>query len=154
MKRVLITVALAAIFLFLALGAFRASQSPVAEAPASVLEARTIELKGQVIQVSVADTESSRRQGLSGRAGLEPDEGMLFVFPEDGIHGFWMKDMRFSIDILWLSASGSIVYMAQNISPDTYPQNFSPDTPARYVLELSAGYVEEHAVSIGDIVRL
>lgn len=154
MKRVLVTVALAAIFLFVALGAFRASQSPVAGAPAPIQGARTIELKGQAIQVSVADTESTRRQGLSGRADLEPDEGMLFVFPEDGVHGFWMKDMRFSIDILWLSNEGAVVYMAQDVSPDTFPQHFSPNTPARYVLELPAGYAKAHNVTLGDIVRL
>jgi len=79
---------------------------------------------------------------------------MLFVFPEDGKYAFWMKDMRFSIDILWLSADGRVVYMALNVSPDTYPQVFRPDVPARYVLELPAGYAKAHAVRIGDIVRL
>lgn len=154
MKRLLITVALAAIFLFVVLGASRLPQSSVPGVPTQVPQLRTVELKGQTIRVSIVDTEDARRQGLSGRAGLDPDEGMLFIFPEDGIHGFWMKDMHFSIDILWLSADGSIVYMAQNVSPDTYPQNFGPDTPTRYVLELAAGYAETHGVDIGDIVRL
>ena len=77
-----------------------------------------------------------------------------FVFPKDGIYAFWMKDMLFSIDILWLSARGSVVYMAQNVSPDTYPQSFQPEMLARYVLELPAGYVKEYNVVVGDIVRL
>ena len=154
MKRLLITVALAAIFLFVVLAASRVPQSSVPVAPTQVQAARTVQLKGQLIRVSVVDTEDTRRQGLSGRAGLDPDEGMLFIFPEDGIHGFWMKDMRFSIDIFWLSSDGTIVYMAQNVSPDTYPQNFGSGTPTRYVLELSAGYAETHGVDIGDVVRL
>src|SRR3989338_1806519 len=79
------------------------------------------------------------QQSLSGRSGLAEGEGMLFVFPQDGKYGFWMKDMRFSIDILWLNASGMVVYMAQNVSPDSFPKSFESDVPARYVLELPAG---------------
>ena len=160
MKRVLLIVALAAIFLFGAIGyAGYLSSAPVVRAPLEELQ--TIELKGQTVRVTVADTESARQKGLSGRAGLAADEGMLFVFAQDGEHAFWMKDMRFSIDILWLRESLStgsgqavVVYMAQNVSPDTYPQSFRPNVPARYVLELPAGYAKEHTVSIGDIVRL
>lgn len=154
MKRVLSAIALGAIFLLVVAGAYRTYHQPAALAPTQVQGLQTIELKGQTIRVSVADTENARGQGLSGRAGLAVDEGMLFVFPQDGKYAFWMKDMRFSIDILWLSADGGVVYMAQNVSPDTYPQDFVPNTPARYVLELPAGYVKEYTVSIGDIVRL
>ncbi len=153
MKRVLITVVLAVAFLFAVMGAFRISYSPVPAAPAQPQGLRTIQLGRQTIRVSVADTESTRKQGLSGRSGLAGDEGMLFVFPKDGNYAFWMKDMRFSIDILWLSSDGVVVYMAQNVSPDTYPQNFAPNTPARYVLELPAGYAGAHTLEIGDMVE-
>ena len=115
---------------------------------------RSIELSGYVLHVALADTDAARQLGLGGRDGLAGDEGMLFVFPEDGRYAFWMKDMHFSIDILWLSDSGAIVYMAESISPDTYPSNFRPDTPARYVLELPAGWAASHGVRVGDIVRL
>lgn len=163
MKRVLITVALAAIFLFVAIESLRIHSSPTSKIPAQVQGLRIIELKGQTIRVSVADNERTREQGLSGRQGLAADEGMLFVFPRDGTYAFWMKDMRFPIDILWLSASdrpsrdgsaeATVVYMAQNVSPDTYPENFMPDTSARYVLELPAGYAGAHTVEIGDRVE-
>src|SRR3989338_5701660 len=56
----------------------------------------------QAVRVTVADTPESRERGLSGRDGLASDEGMLFVFQNDGYHTFWMKDMLFSIDIIWL----------------------------------------------------
>ena len=152
MRRVHVIIALAAIFLFGAIGyAVYLSPAPVGRAP--VKELQTIQLGGQTARVTVADTESARQQGLSGRTGLAADEGILFVFPEDGEHAFWMKDMLFSIDILWLSADGKVVYMAENVSPDTYPQSFRPDVPARYVLELPAGYAKEYNVIIGDVVR-
>ena len=114
----------------------------------------TVQVGGLEVQITVAQTPLERQRGLSGHESLAPDEGMLFVFPEDGKYAFWMKDMRFSIDIVWLSADGGIIYMAQNVSPDTYPANFAPPTPARYVLELPAGFVGRNNVSVGDIVRL
>ncbi len=123
--------------------------------PCSESAPRLLFVKGHLpVCVSVADTARTRQLGLSGRSRLSADEGMLFVFPEDGKYAFWMKDMRFSIDIIWLSAAGSIVHITRSVSPDTYPRTFESDTPARYVLELSAGYVGAHDVKIGDIVRL
>lgn len=125
---------------------------------------RTIEIAGNAARVAVADTPESRAKGLGGREGLAEGEGMLFIFPADGYYAFWMKDMRFPIDILWLSASdrpsrdgsatATVIYIAPNVSPDTYPRTFGPNAPARYIVELPAGYVGAHGVKVGDIVRL
>lgn len=116
--------------------------------------AKSLQIKGHTVRVTVADTPETRAQGLGGREGLAPDEGMLFVFDEDGYHTFWMKDMRFSIDIVWLSALGSVVDIEEHVSPESYPATVSPDTPSRYVLELPAGYVGRHSVERGDLVTL
>ena len=126
--------------------------SLVEDAPHSA--GQTIEAGGRTIHVEVADTPAKREQGLSGREGLAPDEGMLFVFPEDGVYAFWMKDMLFPIDILWISREGVVVDMRQNVSPETYPESFKSISKARYVVELTAGYVQEHTISIGDLVGL
>ncbi len=115
---------------------------------------KTIEIGGQTIHVTIADTESSREQGLSGRASLAADEGMLFVFQEDGSYAFWMKDMLFSIDIVWFKADGTIVDIVSAASPASYPAAFVPRGTARYVVELPAGFTHDHNVKIGDIVRL
>ena len=116
-------------------------------------EFSTVHLKGQIVKVAVADTPESRERGLSGRSELASDEGMLFVFPKDGQYAFWMKDMRFAIDIVWISYSEEIVDVEEKVSPETYPTVFTPRRPARYVLELPSGFVEEHDVTIGDAVR-
>ena len=114
----------------------------------------TVQLKGLTIRVTVADTPEEREQGLSGWTGLSEDEGMLFVFEKDGEPAFWMKDMKFAIDILWISSEGVVVDMRQDVSPETYPTAFAPRSEARYVLELPAGYTEVHQVRLEDIVRL
>lgn len=129
-------------------------RSPQAPSLSGTSATPSVQLKGETIRVTVADTEQSRERGLGGRESLSPDEGMLFIFPEDGIYPFWMKDMRFPIDILWLSDTGAVVYMAEGVSPNTYPKDFVPEKPSRYVFELPAGWVREHNVQLGDIVRL
>ena len=86
MKRVYTLIVLAAIFIFALVWGYPIYLSPAPVIPAQpvVEELQTIQLKGETIRVSVADTPSQREQGLSGRAGLAEDEGMLFVFPKDG----------------------------------------------------------------------
>ena len=106
---------------------------------------------GEKVRVTIADSDATRAQGLSGKEGLAEDEGMLFVFPQDGVHGFWMKDMLFSIDILWMSSGKEIVHVEENVSPDTFPTSFGPKIATRYVLELPAGFVKAHNVAVGDV---
>lgn len=126
---------------------------PVPVVPAET-DVRVIGLAGQDIRVTVVSTPEARAKGLGGRSGLAADEGMLFVFETDAKYRFWMKDMLFSIDMLWLSETGEVVDMRESVSPATYPEVFTPNAPARYVLELPAGFAEAYSVKVGDIVRL
>ena len=114
---------------------------------------RTISIGGTVIYVDVADTEVLREQGLCGRLILPEGRGMLFVFENDDTWGIWMKDMLFSIDIVWVDASGTVITVAAHVAPDTYPKSFYPSAPARYVLELPAGFAAAHDIRTGSILK-
>jgi uncharacterized membrane protein (UPF0127 family) len=102
------------------------------------------------LDVMVADTPAARTQGLSGRAPLSGNQGVFFVFDEADRYGFWMKDMRFAIDIIWLSDEGFVLEIDENVSPESYPKVFKPDVPARYVLEVRAGFVRENGIRPGS----
>lgn len=102
----------------------------------------------------VATTTQAQARGLGGRADVPSRYGLLFVFPEDGTYGFWMKDMLVPIDMLWLSDSGQVVYEQENVAPDTYPDVFYPTTPARYVLETRAGEAAREGWTVGSVVPL
>ena len=106
------------------------------------------------IVAEVVDTDSSRALGLSGRNEMRENEGMLFVFDYSGKYGFWMKDMLFSIDILWINQNGVVVHIERNISPDSYPQTFINDSEALYVLELSAGGSERNGIFLGSKLKI
>ena len=115
---------------------------------------RTITIGGVSLAVEVADTEILREQGLSGRSDLRSGKGMLFVFDTDGLWNIWMKDMQFPIDIVWTDVDGKVVTVALDIAPETYPKVFSPSSPARYVLELPAGFAAAHGIKEGSIIKI
>jgi uncharacterized membrane protein (UPF0127 family) len=104
--------------------------------------------------VEVADTQSEREQGLSERDSMAANHGMLFDFKQDGKWQMWMLKMRFNLDMAWLDETGRVVYMRENITPDTFPNAFIPDVSARYVLEVNAGSLQAAGVKLGDTVRL
>jgi uncharacterized membrane protein (UPF0127 family) len=111
-----------------------------------------VSIGSQVVHVRIADTDKSREKGLSGTSGLGENEGMLFIFAVPGRWGLWMKDMKYSIDMLWLDGNKKIIYKVENVSPDTFPKVFLPDKDARYVLELPAGFSSKNQVSLGQVV--
>lgn len=111
---------------------------------------REIQVGGVTLVVEVVDTLATRQHGLSGRDSLPENHGMLFVFEREGVWGIWMKDMQFSLDIIWADSEGDIITITRDVSPETYPAVFYPArAEARYVLELPAGYTKTHGIVEG-----
>ena len=109
-----------------------------------------INIAGKHLVASVADSKASRTKGLSSVHSIGPNEGKLFVFDEEGYHEFWMKDMNFSLDIIWINDLGTVVEIQENVSPESYPNSFKPMAPASKTLEVNAGYVAQNGIKIGD----
>jgi len=107
-------------------------------------------LNNQVITMLLADTPEKLQKGLSSRELISAKQGMLFNFGEADRHGIWMKDMLFSIDIMWFDENFKAVKVLSNVSPDTFPQVFEPDVQSLYVLEMRAGFVERYNVDVGS----
>lgn len=88
------------------------------------------------------------------RETINWDQAMLFVFEKEGKQAFWMKNVRFPIDILWLDRNKRIVHIEKNVPPcrkDPCP-TYSPSLEALYVLELKAGSVKRHNLKLFDKV--
>jgi len=117
-------------------------------------EYRTLLLDDVEVRVEVVRTVADKRQGLSGRADLPEGTGMLFIFDEPSELAFWMKDMHFAIDMVWFDASWSVVSVSENATPHSYPQHFSPETPAQYVLEVPAFFARENGIATGTQATL
>ncbi len=117
-------------------------------------EIKYVKLVGQNIKVELATTPEEQARGLSARQGLAEGEGMLFVFPHPDKYLFWMKDMKFAIDIIWLDSGGYVVYVQKNAKPESYPDTFGPSKPAKYVLEVISGFSEKNSLKEGDMAEL
>ena len=115
-----------------------------------VMDHRHWRIGDEEFHILHADSAIERQRGLGGRTELSPDTVMLFSFPLDGLHGIWMKDMRFAIDIVWLDSERRVIHIEERVSPDTFPQTFRPDTPARYVVEMNAGTVKALGIEKGQ----
>ncbi len=103
--------------------------------------------------VDVAQTQRARQQGLSGRKSMPANHGMLFVFQTPDKYCFWMKDMKFPLDMIWLDANKRVVNIQKDATPDTYPESFCPRVPTQYVIELNRGVVAETGLKEGDQVQ-
>ncbi len=102
------------------------------------------------VLASIAKTWPERIQGLSDTPYLPKEVVKLFVFDSEAMHSFWMKDMNYAIDIIWLDKTGKVVYIQEEAAPESYPAAFVSDTLALYVVETVAGFVAENNIKVGD----
>lgn len=112
----------------------------------------TIKINDVVLKVEVASTNIKRTKGLSGRESLSSDTGMLFVFSNSGKYSFWMKDMNFPIDIIWIDENFKIVEIEKDAKPESYPKSLGGVMDSKYVLETVSGFSDKNNIKIGDTV--
>ncbi len=115
---------------------------------------RQICIKDTCINVEVADTESTRLQGLMFRQPLAQDSGMLFIFEQEGRTGFWLKNVRFPLDLIWINQDKKIVDIQANAQPCQGEDclTYYPHKDASFGLEVNAGFAAKHKLRIGDQV--
>ena len=122
--------------------------------PTEQLATTTLTVDGKTYTTEVVTTPAEWEQGLSGRAPLAEGTGMLFVFDNPGNYGFWMKDMNFPLDIIWVGSDFHIVHIEKNLAPSTYPTVYYPNAQSLYVLEILAGQTDKNNIKIDDLVEI
>ena len=111
----------------------------------------TLLIKDQLIKIELAGTPAKQILGLSNRANLAQDSGMLFIFNDLVVRNFWMKDMLIPIDIIWIN-NDKVVGIEKNASIPTATNTpiFRSSEAVNLVLEVNAGYANKHNIKIGD----
>jgi uncharacterized membrane protein (UPF0127 family) len=147
----LLATALAIVFSF-ACGGSDGSDNAVANAGLPVID---IAYEGGVLHAEVASTAEQRAAGLSNRDHLDEDAGMLFDLGDEYTPQFWMKDMRFALDMLWILEDGTVAEITADIQPQPGADYgdliwYRPNVPVRYVLELNAGASARLGIDPGD----
>jgi hypothetical protein len=108
--------------------------------------------------VEIALTDEEQIRGLQGRDSLQPGSGMLFLYPEATPQAFWMKDVLMPLDIVFADGQGRITEVLEQLPPCLGPVAHCPSyrsrSPARYVLEISAGQASARGLRLGDRLEL
>jgi len=114
-----------------------------------------IETAGGPVDVvlEVAATDRSREQGLMYRSELADGRGMVFVFPNEVEHAFWMKNTMISLDMLFIGADGRIAGIHENATPLSLAK-ISVGRPSKWVIEVPAGFSKRRGIAVGDRVEL
>jgi uncharacterized membrane protein (UPF0127 family) len=114
------------------------------------------EVNGKKIDLMLAKSVEQRMKGLSGREKLDENQGMLFIFDKKDKFSFWMRGMKFPIDIIYLD-DDNVVYIVENAAVpenDTeVPQRYTPDKPSNRVLEINAGKAKELGIKVGTKIN-
>lgn len=120
---------------------------------------KDIQIGNSKLKVEIADTQSKRAKGLSGRDSLASDSGMLFVFSTPSKYSFWMKGLSFPLDFIWIKGD-KVVNVLQDVPPPSLNQAdsslpvYQSDIEIDKVLEVSAGTIARLNIKIGDTAKL
>jgi len=117
----------------------------------SPIKYTTVKIRGTEIKAEIADTLMKRMKGLMFRKILPESEGMLFVFDKEDYHGFWMMNMSFPIDIIFVNKNKEVVDIIKNAQPCKLScSTYRPKEKAIYVLEVNANFTEKNGIEIGS----
>jgi uncharacterized membrane protein (UPF0127 family) len=115
-----------------------------------------VTVNGQLLSAVISATPEQRTRGLSVKNSLAQDEAMLFVFDNEARHRFWMKDMKFPIDIIWISSEKTVVDIEHELQPcnlGVLCSTYEPDDDSLYVLETVSGFAQKHDIVKGRPVE-
>jgi uncharacterized protein len=114
-----------------------------------------VTVNGVPLVADLAITGEQRTKGLAVKDSLAENESMLFYFPKANEYAFWMKDMKFPIDIIWLDTDRKVIHIEHSLEPcdsDACPL-YKPEGKTQYVLETVAGFAQKYNVIEGTIVE-
>ncbi len=116
---------------------------------------KSVKISNITIKAELANTEVKRIEGLIPKKSLPQNEGMLFIFNNEGRHGIWMMNMSFPIDIMWIDKNLKIIHIVEDAPPCKLNcTSYFPDQEALYVLEVNARFVEKNKIKIGDSIKI
>jgi len=124
-----------------------------------VWKTKLLQIGDKTYEIFLTENEEDMKKGLAAFDDIKDSQGMLFEFEVEDFHSFWMKDMKFDIDIIFLDKEMKVVHIFENVRKDTYKnQNdykiFIPKLKSKYVIEIKSGEVKKNKLKLGDIIKL
>ena len=113
---------------------------------------RIMIINSKLLFVEVAKTQEQRQKGLQNRTLLKQNQGMLFIFPEEGLHSFSMKDTYIPLSLAFISEDGRITQIEEMEAGSL--KHHASNTEVKYALEMTAGWFRRNGVGVGDRVSM
>ena len=113
-----------------------------------------ISLGNKIIMAEIADNDMKRTRGLSNRKSLDNNRGMLFNFPKSDVYRFWMKNTLIPLDIIWIENNQIVDMISLQPQSGFSIPDYTPKSPATFVLEVNAGFIKENDIKIGDKIKI
>lgn len=140
------------VFIIIMIPIYYPVQSPI---ESELVTEGSVTINGKILEVEIADEPEERSRGLMFRKSLSRDSGMLFLFDREGFYSFWMMNVNFNLDIIWIDSGGNVVHIERDL-PSCFMNcpSYAPREAARYVLELNSGVVDELDVLVGSFISI
>ncbi|MGA9293594.1 MAG: DUF192 domain-containing protein [Ignavibacteriaceae bacterium] len=104
------------------------------------------------IDIQIANTDFDRQLGLMFRKSMSENQGMLFIFPQESVQSFWMRNTYISLDMIFVNADKKIVTIHKN-TKTLSDQSYRSTGPAKYVIEVDAGFSDKFNIKVGDKIN-
>lgn len=114
---------------------------------------KNIKIRDAIVKVEIADTKEKREKGLSKRKSLDENNGMFFIYYNKEVRTFWMKEMQFPIDIIWVD-NDMIAGIEGNVSPNGESEKRTSTVKVNKVIELNSGFCNENNIEVGDKIEI
>lgn len=105
------------------------------------------------LDIEIAETDYETQTGLMYRKGMEDNQGMLFIFPDEAMHSFYMKNTEFPLDLIFIKKDSTIASFQENAKP-LDEKGLSSQVPVQFVLEVNAGLSERWNLEVGDKIDI
>lgn len=141
-----------AILLFFNLSFF-SNYASLASSRSPTFSTEEIKIGEKTIKVEIADSYKEHEYGLMNRTYLPENSGMLFVFDDERIRYFWMKNTLIDLAIAYIDKDLVIVDIQEMKSTkptDTYQPSYPSAKPAKYALEMNKGWFSKNKIKVGD----
>lgn len=145
-----------AVIVIIGLGLIAAYNMNAGSGSSDRMEESRVCFGDECFTVELALTPDQQSRGLMFREQMDEDRGMLFVFEEEGIHPFWMKNTLIPLDIIWIDSEKEVVFISRDTQPcrSAACPTINPGTEAKYVLEINAGLSEQMGLSVGGSANI
>lgn len=113
----------------------------------------SVKVGNATVNAEIADTMPKQMRGLMFRESMPRNDGMLFIFSQEGRHGIWMMNTSIPLDIIWLDSSKKVVHIEEKVQPCgslAVCPTYRPNSNAKYVLEVNSGYAKRHGIKVGS----